>query len=251
MGYLPAGCLQPLPPARRLIVAGGPGPAMSAHLAMPPYLPYPGAVRYGDYYWLSPGSMDSVPAEEAPAADALPFPAAEKTPSHPGTRPGPGAIGRAIGLPSAEGWLCPLCPSCPGDGGRCRCCRRPPAPARVRRALLRRLPRWKWRREPGPAASGPCAQTGRDRVRAERGLGSAAPRVSVPTSPRCVARGCGAPASPQGTRNLKFSREAGLRSLLSLLHLTLLTPVLSFLLRCISGFFQLWDTHPVHPRLCH
>ncbi|NWI52911.1 NANOG protein, partial [Calyptomena viridis] len=54
---------------------------MSAHLAMPSYPPYPGAVTYGDYYWLSPGNTDSVPAEEAPAADALPLPAAEKTPS--------------------------------------------------------------------------------------------------------------------------------------------------------------------------
>lgn len=89
MGYLPARCLQPLPPACRLLVAGGPGLAMNAHLAMPPYLPYPGAVRYGDYYWLSPGSMDSMPAEEAPPADALSFPAVEKTPSHPGTRAGP------------------------------------------------------------------------------------------------------------------------------------------------------------------
>ncbi|XP_010182532.1 PREDICTED: homeobox protein NANOG-like [Mesitornis unicolor] len=53
---------------------------MSAHLAMPPYLPYPGTVRYGDYYWVSPGSMDdSVPAEEAPPADALPFAAAAGT----------------------------------------------------------------------------------------------------------------------------------------------------------------------------
>ncbi|NXK25665.1 NANOG protein, partial [Arenaria interpres] len=55
---------------------------MSAHLAMPPYLPYPGAVRYGDYYWLSPGSMDNTPVEEAPGpAGAFPFPAAERTPT--------------------------------------------------------------------------------------------------------------------------------------------------------------------------
>ncbi|NXG18611.1 NANOG protein, partial [Grallaria varia] len=54
---------------------------MSAHLAMPSYLPYPGAALYGDYYWLSPGNTDSVPAEEPPAMDALPLPAAEKTPS--------------------------------------------------------------------------------------------------------------------------------------------------------------------------
>ncbi|NXA11553.1 NANOG protein, partial [Sapayoa aenigma] len=53
----------------------------SAHLAMPSYLPYPGAVMYGDYYWLSPGNTDSVPSEEAPAADAVPLPASEKTSS--------------------------------------------------------------------------------------------------------------------------------------------------------------------------
>ncbi|NWR52483.1 NANOG protein, partial [Regulus satrapa] len=53
---------------------------MSAHLATPPYVPYPGPGRYGDYYWLSAGSMDSVPAEEASPPDALPLPAA-KTPS--------------------------------------------------------------------------------------------------------------------------------------------------------------------------
>ncbi|XP_039418253.1 homeobox protein NANOG-like [Corvus cornix cornix] len=64
-----------------MLGAGGPGPAMSAHLATPPsYVPYPGAARYGDYYWFSAGSMDSVPAEEAPAPDAPPLPAA-KTPS--------------------------------------------------------------------------------------------------------------------------------------------------------------------------
>ncbi|XP_048151709.1 homeobox protein NANOG-like isoform X2 [Corvus hawaiiensis] len=56
---------------------------MSAHLATPPsYVPYPGAARYGDYYWFSAGSMDSVPAEEAPAPDAPPLPAA-KTPIFP------------------------------------------------------------------------------------------------------------------------------------------------------------------------
>ncbi|NXM69941.1 NANOG protein, partial [Serilophus lunatus] len=54
---------------------------MSTHLAMQSYLAYPGAAMYGDYYWLSPGNTDSVPSEEAPAADALPLPAAEKTPN--------------------------------------------------------------------------------------------------------------------------------------------------------------------------
>ncbi|XP_005493213.2 homeobox protein NANOG-like [Zonotrichia albicollis] len=63
-----------------MLGAGTPGPAMSAHLAPPQYVLYPGAARYGDYYWFSAGSMDSVPTEEAPALDALPLPAA-KTPS--------------------------------------------------------------------------------------------------------------------------------------------------------------------------
>ncbi|NXD28747.1 NANOG protein, partial [Spelaeornis formosus] len=53
---------------------------MSAHLASPPYVPYPAGARYGDYYWFSAGSMDGVLTEEAPALDALPLPAA-KTPS--------------------------------------------------------------------------------------------------------------------------------------------------------------------------
>uniref|UniRef100_A0A8C3MKN8 Uncharacterized protein n=1 Tax=Geospiza parvula TaxID=87175 RepID=A0A8C3MKN8_GEOPR len=57
---------------------------MSAHLAPPQYVLYPGAARYGDYYWFSAGSMDSVPTEEAPAPDVLPLPAA-KTPSPSGT----------------------------------------------------------------------------------------------------------------------------------------------------------------------
>ncbi|XP_066195237.1 homeobox protein NANOG-like [Sylvia atricapilla] len=63
-----------------MLGAGGPGPAMSAHPATPPYVPYAGSARYEDYYWFSAGSMDSVPAEEAPAPDALSLPAA-KTPS--------------------------------------------------------------------------------------------------------------------------------------------------------------------------
>ncbi|NWI86941.1 NANOG protein, partial [Pitta sordida] len=53
---------------------------MSAHLAVPSCLPYPSAVMYGDYCWLPPGNTDSAPAQEAPAADAFPLPAA-KTPS--------------------------------------------------------------------------------------------------------------------------------------------------------------------------
>ncbi|XP_054245846.1 homeobox protein NANOG-like [Indicator indicator] len=67
---------------------------MSTHLAMPPYLPYPGALRYGDYYWLSPGSMDSSePAEEAPPVDTVPCLAPEKTPSHPGVSPASSSSG--------------------------------------------------------------------------------------------------------------------------------------------------------------
>ncbi|NWW34214.1 NANOG protein, partial [Panurus biarmicus] len=54
---------------------------MSAHLATPPYVPYPGASRYGDYYWPPASSTDSVPAEEAPAPDALSSLPAAKTPS--------------------------------------------------------------------------------------------------------------------------------------------------------------------------
>ncbi|NXG79519.1 NANOG protein, partial [Baryphthengus martii] len=69
---------------------------MSAHLAMPPYLPYAGAVRYGDYYWFSPGSMDSVPAEETPSADAFPCPLAAKTPSHPDVSPASSSSGTLI-----------------------------------------------------------------------------------------------------------------------------------------------------------
>ncbi|NXS54033.1 NANOG protein, partial [Brachypteracias leptosomus] len=70
---------------------------MSANLAMPPYMPYPGAARYGDsWYWLSPGSMDSVPSEEAPAADALPCSAAEKTLSHPDVSPASSSSGTLI-----------------------------------------------------------------------------------------------------------------------------------------------------------
>ncbi|XP_057284946.1 homeobox protein NANOG-like [Pezoporus wallicus] len=69
---------------------------MSTHLAVPPYLPYPGAVRYGDCYWLSEGSVDSVPAEAAPAAGATVFPAAEKTPSHPDVSPASSSSGTLI-----------------------------------------------------------------------------------------------------------------------------------------------------------
>ncbi|NXP18414.1 NANOG protein, partial [Scytalopus superciliaris] len=66
---------------------------MSAHLAMPSYLPYPGSVAYGDYYWLSPGNTDSGPAEEAPPTDALPLPSAEKTPSPPDDSPASSSSG--------------------------------------------------------------------------------------------------------------------------------------------------------------
>ncbi|KAJ7397637.1 Homeobox protein NANOG [Pitangus sulphuratus] len=66
---------------------------MSAHLAMPSCLSYPGAALYGDYYWLSPGNTDSVPAEEAPTTDALPLPATEKTPSPPDDSPASSSSG--------------------------------------------------------------------------------------------------------------------------------------------------------------
>ncbi|NXH13200.1 NANOG protein, partial [Bucco capensis] len=70
---------------------------MSAHLAMPPYLPYPGPARYGDYYWMAPGSTDPAPVEDAPVpADALPCPAAEKTPSHPDASPASSSSGTLI-----------------------------------------------------------------------------------------------------------------------------------------------------------
>ncbi|NXY88387.1 NANOG protein, partial [Alcedo cyanopectus] len=68
---------------------------MSAHLAMQPYLPYPGAVRYGDYYWFSSGNTDKVPAEEAPPPDALPCPAAT-TPSHPDVSPASSSSGTLL-----------------------------------------------------------------------------------------------------------------------------------------------------------
>ncbi|NXC33375.1 NANOG protein, partial [Campylorhamphus procurvoides] len=66
---------------------------MSAHLAMPSYLPYPGASLYGDYYWLSPGNTDSASAEDAPATDAPSLPAAEKTPSPPDDSPASSSSG--------------------------------------------------------------------------------------------------------------------------------------------------------------
>ncbi|XP_074976657.1 homeobox protein NANOG-like isoform X2 [Caretta caretta] len=54
---------------------------MSAHLAMPPYQPYPGGVgtgiKYGDYYWNCPGEMDNVPHKEAADAD-VPVPEPEE-----------------------------------------------------------------------------------------------------------------------------------------------------------------------------
>ncbi|XP_039351925.1 homeobox protein NANOG-like isoform X5 [Mauremys reevesii] len=54
---------------------------MSAHLAMPPYQPYPAGVgtgiRYGDYYWNCPAEMDNVPLKEAADAD-VPVPEPEE-----------------------------------------------------------------------------------------------------------------------------------------------------------------------------
>ncbi|NXN97347.1 NANOG protein, partial [Rhinopomastus cyanomelas] len=69
---------------------------MSAHLAMPPCLPYSGPARYGDYYWLSTGNTESTPAEEAPAADTLPCPETEKTPSHADVSPASSSSGTLI-----------------------------------------------------------------------------------------------------------------------------------------------------------
>ncbi|KFV64429.1 Homeobox protein NANOG [Dryobates pubescens] len=67
---------------------------MSTHLAMPPYMPYPGAFSCGDYYWLSPGSTESSePAEEAPPADTVPCAAPEKTPSQPDVSPASSSSG--------------------------------------------------------------------------------------------------------------------------------------------------------------
>ncbi|OXB56293.1 hypothetical protein ASZ78_002118 [Callipepla squamata] len=64
---------------------------MSAHLAMPSY----SAVRCGHYYWSSPGSMDSVSAEETSAAD-LSLVAAQKTSSHPDASPASSSSGMHI-----------------------------------------------------------------------------------------------------------------------------------------------------------
>ncbi|XP_005531099.1 PREDICTED: homeobox protein MSX-1-like [Pseudopodoces humilis] len=184
-----------------MLGAGGPGPAVSAHLATLPYVPYPGSARYGDYYWFSAGSTDSVPTEEAPAPDALPLPAA-KTPSPSGMR--------AIGLPGAG--------SGPGGlGGDARCCGRPRRGCGGRGSVGGqglREPAW------------PLCPYGTGQRGEQRRLGSAATKRPRPTSPRCAAHGCGAPASPQGTRDLKLSREAGFYRFLSLPCLILLTALL-------------------------
>lgn len=210
MGYLPAAS------AASSLPAGGPGPAMSAHLAMPTYLPYPGSVVYGDYYWLSPGSMDNVPVEEAPPADTPPFPAAVKTPSHPGKGgpapgdpsgcPGLGGKGGVVGgggggvprVPPAPGWgAMPVLPPQRGCDGRCSAA----CPAA---------------KGGGAAAGGLWDQVGRGRGGSgERGGGGDVP---APLPPGCpwhtallrAACGCGVPASPRGSRSLKFSPEAGL-----------------------------------------
>ncbi|KAH1164677.1 hypothetical protein KIL84_008123 [Mauremys mutica] len=59
--------------------------SMSAHLAMPPYQPYPAGVgtgiRYGDYYWNCPAEMDNVPHKEAADAD-VPVPEPEEKTLH-------------------------------------------------------------------------------------------------------------------------------------------------------------------------
>ncbi|NWU92909.1 NANOG protein, partial [Upupa epops] len=69
---------------------------MSAHLAIPTYLPYSSPARYGDYYWLSTRSIESVPAEESPAANTLLCPETEKTPSHPDVSPASSSSGTLI-----------------------------------------------------------------------------------------------------------------------------------------------------------
>lgn len=176
---------------------------MSAHLAMPTYLPYPGSVVYGDYYWLSPGSMDNVPVEEAPPADTPPFPAAVKTPSHPGKGgpapgdpsgcPGLGGKGGVVGggggggVPPAPGWgAMPVLPPQRGCDGRCSAA----CPAAKGGGRL-------------PGVSG--TRWDGAEVGAEKGgggcPGSAAPRVPVAhgASPRCLRlrSPCESPGQPQ------------------------------------------------------
>uniref|UniRef100_A0A8C3BCT1 Homeobox domain-containing protein n=1 Tax=Cairina moschata TaxID=8855 RepID=A0A8C3BCT1_CAIMO len=75
--------------------AGGAGPAMSAHLAMPPYTPLAGALRYGHYCWPSAGTMDGAAAEEAPV-DLLALPAEQRTPSHPDASPASSSSGTLV-----------------------------------------------------------------------------------------------------------------------------------------------------------
>ncbi|NWH56406.1 NANOG protein, partial [Geococcyx californianus] len=65
---------------------------MSAHLALPPYLPCCG----GDLCWLSAGSTDPAPAQEAPPAQPLPRPAVQKTPSYPDASPASSSSGTFI-----------------------------------------------------------------------------------------------------------------------------------------------------------
>lgn len=155
-----------------MLGAGGPGPAMSAHLATPPYVSYPGAARYGDYCWFSAGSMDSVPAEEAPAPDALSLPSA-KTPSPSGTRSG------------CPGWVRPCAPGLGGDAG---------AAGGGRGSVG-----GEGRREPGAAAGGASVAAVPRRDGPKGRIEAACAHL---TSPRCAAHGRGAPASPQDTRDL-------------------------------------------------
>ncbi|NXE96206.1 NANOG protein, partial [Menura novaehollandiae] len=85
---------------------------MSAHLATPSYVPYPGAVRYGDYYWFSAGSMDSVSAEDVPAADALPLHAV-KTPSPSGDSPASCSSGTLTQYYTPDSATSPTAPGSP------------------------------------------------------------------------------------------------------------------------------------------
>lgn len=151
---------------------------MSAHLATPPYGPYPGAARYGDYYWMSAGSTDSVPAEEAPGPDALPLPAA-KTPSPSGTCPA------ELSVPGAGSGHVP-------GAGMLRA-----APARLR-----------YRRGGAAGAAGRGASVATAQRDGPKGRTEAPPRVPLPRGGLCPSpHGYGAPASPHGTRILNSSEK--------------------------------------------
>lgn len=231
---------------------------MSAHLAMPTYLPYPGSVVYGDYYWLSPGSMDNVPVEEAPPADTPPFPAAVKTPSHPGKGgpapgdpsgcPGLGGKGGVVGgggggvprVPPAPGWgAMPVLPPQRGCDGRCSAA----CPAAKGGGRL-------------PGVSG--TRWDGAEVGAEKGGGGGMSRLCCPQGARGTRRFSALPAAAESLRVpgaaavLNSPQKPDLEGFDSSPPGPAQPGSLSFfLLRCLSGFLQLWDAHPVHPRLRH